>query len=120
MLTRGKALTLGICSAVNLTFALIAMALYFTGLFGVMTWAFEIFPDSGMMGLGALGVGVVLMLLTNFAHFVLLVIYIVVAVKMRMESNEQLLWIVALLFAGAIGQLAFWYVKLWPRHSKET
>lgn len=115
MLSRGKALALGVSSAVNLLLALTGMALYMTGTLGMMAWAFDVALGNGGLGFGAFGVGLGFILLTNFAHFVLLVIYLVVAVKLGMESNEQVLWIVVLLFAGAIGQLAFLYMKLWPR-----
>ncbi len=65
---------------------------------------------------GTFGVAVVILLLTILVTIVLTVYYIIHIINnktLNTENNEPLIWILIILFAGFVGQIIYFYMKIW-------
>lgn len=102
-----------------LTFSpLVFLILYFVFFFGLF---FNIIiqaeggqePDPGSL-IGLIVVSFILIGLTVLLSIISLVVLVMHASSNpNLEGNDKTIWIVVIVFAGLIGNIIYWYTKIW-------
>ncbi len=65
---------------------------------------------------GSFGIMFVILGLTGLVTLALTIYYLIHVVNnkhLNPANNEQLIWILILLLAGNLGQIIYWYMKIW-------
>ncbi|MGB1217724.1 MAG: hypothetical protein ACPG5P_07595 [Saprospiraceae bacterium] len=103
-----------------LTFSpFIGLGLYMLFFFGMFFSIATIDPSSTeppLLFMGGFGILFIILGLTILISLVLTIYYLVHAVNnkhLKSENNEQIIWILILLLAGNLGQIVYWYMKIW-------
>ncbi len=115
-MTKPKKVFLGILSllplALLVVYLILSVRLFFSMVSNPLEIEDGIFPTNFFFT--EMLPSVILAIVMTITNFGLLIFFIIQVVNNRkIDSNERLIWILVLIFAGMVGFPIYWYMRIW-------
>lgn len=111
-LSRRKKQALGICTFASFVVGS-ALALVGFVVFADMFSQAASSNEPPAPGTGLL-VAVVLTMVSSVLSVALIAIYVYLAAQLQIDSTERIVWILVVVLGGTIGQIVFFFLRVWP------
>jgi Phospholipase_D-nuclease N-terminal len=115
-MTKPRKVFLGILSllplALLVVYLILSVRLFFSMVSNLLEIEDGIFPTNFFFT--EMLPSVILAIVMTITNFGLLIFFIIHVVNNRkIDSNERLIWILVLIFAGMVGFPVYWYMRIW-------